>query len=180
MSRKFSVAEYHQMIRAGILDENDNVELIRGDIVLKPPKTTRRCSCVDRMNDLFFRRLSRRAIISIHDPVRLHDSEPEPAVMLLRPKADFYESGKPRPPDVLLLIEVSDTSIDYDRAVKGTLYAKANIGEFWILNLNDDTLEVYRDPQADGTYRDVRILRRGDQIEIAALPGVVVQVDELL
>jgi Uma2 family endonuclease len=180
MTRKFSVDEYHRMIRAGILDENDNVELIRGDIVLKPLKTARRCSCVDKINDRFFRLFRDRAIVSIHNPVCLSDSEPEPAVMLLKPKTDFYESGKPRAGDVLLLAEVSDTNIQCDRGTRMTLYAEAGIGEYWILNLNDDTLEVHRQPQTNGTYADIRILRRGDQMEIAALPGVIVQVAELL
>jgi Uma2 family endonuclease len=180
MSRKFSVGEYHQMIRAGILDENDNVELIRGDIVCKPPKTTRRCSCVSRINDLFFRLFRESAIVSIHNPVCLRDSELEPAVMLLKPKADFYESGKPRADDVLLLAEISDANIQCDRGERMGLFAEAGIGEYWILNLNDDTLEVYRQPQANGIFADVRILHRGDQIEIAALPGVMIQVAELL
>jgi Uma2 family endonuclease len=177
---RFSVDDYEQMIDFGILTEDDGVELIQGEIVKKMSIGDRHCARVKRMNRLFSTRVGNRAIIGIQDPIRLPDSEPEPDVSLLRPRADFYESGKPRAADVLLLTEVSDTSIDNDRDIKGPLYATAGITEFWILNLNEDVLEVYRDPQPDGTYRDVQILRRGQQIEVQALPGVVLTVDEML
>ena len=95
-------------------------------------------------------------MISVQDPIRLIDSEPEPDVALLLPRADFYVSGKPRPADILLLIEVSDSSLEYDRLVKLPMYAEAGIAEFWIVNLEDDCLEVYRQPTAGGVYNEVR------------------------
>ncbi len=180
MRHGFSIDEYHQMIDCGILTEDDRVELIRGEITEKMPVSDRHCACVMRSNHLFTWRAGERAIVSIHNPVVLHDSEPEPDISLLRPRTDFYESAKPRAADLLLLIEVSDTTLERDRDVKRPLYAEANISEYWILNLIDDTLEVHRQPQPDGTYRDIQVLGRGKQIEIAALPGVVVAVDELL
>ncbi|HLW63818.1 MAG TPA: Uma2 family endonuclease [Gemmataceae bacterium] len=177
---RFTVAEYEQMIEFGILDENRPVELIRGEIVTKMPIGDRHAATVDRCNRIFNRKIGDRAIVRVQNPIRFPDSEPETDISLVQPHDDFYESAKPQPADVFLLLEVSDTSIEYDRDVKGPLYAQANIVEYWILNLNDDALEVYRQPQSNGTYADVRILRRGDQIEIAALPGVIVQVAELL
>ena len=122
----------------------------------------------------------RAALISIQDPIRLADSEPEPDVALLQPREDFYAARTPEPADVLLAIEVSDTSLEFDRDVKRPLYAAAGITEYWIVNLQDDCLEVYRQPQPDGTYRNVQTLRRGQQVEVAALPGVTLAVAEIL
>ena len=177
---RFSVDDYEQMIEFGVLTENDRVELIRGEIIDKMSIGDRHAATVKRLRYLLGDLVAKRATIGVQDPVRLDDSEPEPDISLLQPRSDYYASGHPRAADVLLLIEVSDTSIDLDRDVKGPLYAQSHIVEYWILNLNDDTLEVYRQPQSAGTYSDARILRRGDQIEIASLPGVIVQVAELL
>jgi Uma2 family endonuclease len=177
---RFSVDEYERMIDIGILTENHGVELIHGEIVNKMAIGDPHCASVDQLNRLFTRRVGDRAIVRVQNPVRLPDSEPEPDVSLVEPRMDFYRSGKPRATDVLLLTEVSDTSIDVDRDLKLPLYARAGICEYWILNLNNDTLEVYRDPQPDGTYRDAQILRRGQQVEVQALPGVIVMVDEIL
>jgi Uma2 family endonuclease len=177
---KYSVDDYEEMIRLGVLTERDRVELIRGEIVPKMAIGPRHARCVKRFNSLLTQRAAGRAIVGIQDPVRLPDSEPEPDVSVLRPRADFYASGHPQPPDVFLIVEVSDSSRDDDRNIMRPLYAEARIQEFWIANLRDDCLEVYRDTQPDGTYRDARILQRGQSTDIAALPGVVIAVDEVL
>jgi Uma2 family endonuclease len=176
---RFSVDDYEQMIESGILDENSRVEFIRGRVVQKMPVGDRHAACVKRFNRLMNQRVGDRAVIGVQDPVRFDDSVPEPDLSLLRPREDFYESVAPRPADVFLLVEVSDTTIDYDRDVKGPLYAEAGVPEYWIVNLNDDTLEVQRQPRTDGTYADVKTLSRGQQVEVAALPGIVVSVDEM-
>jgi Uma2 family endonuclease len=176
---RYSVDDYEEMIRLGALTENDRVELIRGEIVAKMPIGDRHLVTVNRLNRLYNRRLGDLVIVSIQNPVRLDDSEPEPDVSLLRPREDEYASGKPRAADVLLLIEVSDSSLDYDRDVKKPLYAESGITEFWIVNLVDECLEVYRGPQPDGTYQEERVLKRGESTDIVALPGLVVAVDEL-
>jgi Uma2 family endonuclease len=176
---RYSVDDYEEMIRLGALTENDRVELIRGEIVAKMPIGDRHLVTVNRLNRLYNRRLGDLVIVSIQNPVRLDDSEPEPDVSLLRPREDEYASGKPRAADVLLLIEVSDSSLDYDRDVKKPLYAESGITEFWIVNLVDECLEVYRGPRPDGTYQEERVLRRGQSTDIVALPGLVVAVDEL-
>ncbi len=163
---RFSVDDYEQMIERGILTENDRVELIRGEIIDKMSIGDQHAACVKRTNRLFARRVGDLAIVSVQDPIRLTDSEPEPDVALLRPREDYYASGKPLAADVLLAIEVSDSSLEYDRDVKRLLYAEAGIAEYWIVNLTDGCLEVYRRPQSDSTYGDVQIMRRGQQVEV--------------
>jgi Uma2 family endonuclease len=177
---RFSVDEYEQMIEHGILTENARVELIRGEIIEKMAIGDPHAACVKRLNRLFSTTLGNRALISVQDPIRLIDSEPEPDVALLLPRDDYYLSGKPRAPDILLVIEVSDSSLEYDREVKLPMYAEAGIAEFWIVNLEDDCLEVYRQPTAGGVYNEIRILRRGEDADIAALPGPSVAVDDIL
>jgi Uma2 family endonuclease len=177
---RFKVNEYEQMVEFGILNENHPVELIRGEIVDKMPIGSRHAACVARGNKLLGGSVRDQAIVWIQSPVRLADSEPEPDISLLRPRGDFYAADNPKPADVLLLIEVSDATLDFDRDVKGALYAENGILEYWIVNLTDDCLEVHRRPQADGSYADVQVFRRGQQVEIEALPGLVLQVSEFL
>jgi len=177
---RFSVEDYEQMIEFGILTENDRVELIHGEIIDKALISDQHAACVKRLNRLLSRRVGDSALLSIQNPIRLTDSEPEPDVALLQPREDFYASGKPQPPDILLLIEVADTTLDYDRDVKRPLYAQAGISEYWILNIPEECLEVHRQPQPDGIYSSVQSLRRGERVEIAALPGLTLGVDELL
>jgi Uma2 family endonuclease len=176
---RYSVDDYEEMIRLGVLTENDRVELIRGEIVAKMPIGPKHAGCVKRLNRLFNRSLGGRVLIGVQDPVRLPDSEPEPDISLIRPRDDDYASGYPQPPDIFLIIEVSDSMLSDDRNTMRPMYAEAGITEFWIVNLVDECLEVYRDPRPDGTYQDVRLLRRGDSTDIAALPGVIIAVDEI-
>jgi hypothetical protein len=177
---RFTVDDYEEMIKRGILTENDRVELIRGEILEKMAIGNAHAAGVKRLNRLFSNRVGDRAIVGVQDPILLTDSEPEPDVTLLQPRDDFYATVTPRPADVLLLVEVSDSTLADDQNIKRPLYAQARIGEYWIVNLVDDCLEVYRQPQPDGTYRDVQILRRGQQVEIAALPGIIFEVADLL
>ena len=127
---RFSVDEYEQMIEHGILTENARVELIRGEIIEKMAIGDPHAACVKRTNRLLGLTFGSRSLISVQDPIRLIDSEPEPDVALLLPRDDFYLSGKPRPADILLLIEVSDSSLEYDRLVKLPMYAEAGIAEY--------------------------------------------------
>jgi Uma2 family endonuclease len=168
---RFSVARYEQMIDSGILTENDPVELIRGEIVEKMPIGDEHVACVNRSNRMFIRRLGDRAVVSVQNPVRLADSEPEPDVALLALRDDDYASGKPRSADVFLVVEIADTTLDYDRDIKLPLYAENSLVEYWIVNLLDRCLEVYRHPQPNGTYRDTQTLRAGDQVAVQAVPG---------
>ena len=177
---RFSVDDYERMVDTGILTENDRVELIRGEILEKMVIGDPHCACVNRLTRMFVRLTGDDAVVSVQNPIRLADSEPEPDVAVLRPRADFYAAGKPEPADILLLIEVSDTSLELDRTVKGPLYAEAGIREYWIVNLEDDCVEIHRDPEPGGSYRDVRTLRRGERIELAELPGTGVAMADVL
>ena len=176
---RFTVDEYQEMIERNILTEQDNVELIRGEIVEKMTIGKRHAATVKRLN-LFFTLLSPgRYIVSVQDPVGLGDSVPEPDIALLAFRDDLYEFEIPTSVDVLLLIEVADTSLEDDRTEKLSVYAEAGIREYWIANLNNDCVEVYRNPQPNGTYADARVLNLGETLDIAALPGVVVAVDHV-
>lgn len=177
--RRFSIDDYERMCRHGILTEDDRVELIRGEIVEKTNIGERHAACVNRLTRLLTVAVGERAQVSVQNPVRLLDSEPEPDLALLRPRDDFYASVRPGAGDLLLVVEVADSTLDADRQIKGPLYAEAGVAEFWLVNLIDDTLELRRGPCIDGVYSESRTLRRGDTVEIAALPGIVLNVAEM-
>jgi Uma2 family endonuclease len=176
---RFTVAEYHRMAEVGILGEDSRVELIRGQIVDMAPIGAPHLGMVNRLNRLLAGVLAGRGILSVQNPVRLDDgSEPEPDVAVLRPRADDYQTATPCPPDVLLLIEVADTSLDDDRAIKVPLYAENGIAECWIVNLLDCVVEVYRQP-GNGRYADVLRAGPAHVLAFTLLPGVVLPVADL-
>jgi Uma2 family endonuclease len=176
---RFTVAEYHRMAEVGILNENSRVELIRGQIVDMAPIGAPHLGMVNRLNRLLAVALAGRGILSVQNPVRLDDgSEPEPNVVVLRPRADDYATATPTPPDVLLLIEVADTSLDDEHAIKLPLYAENAIPECWIVNLLDRVVEVYRQPQ-NGRYTDTQRIGPGDTLDIALLPGAALPLADL-
>lgn len=155
---RFTVEDYHAMARAGILSEDDRVELLDGEIVEKMTIGSRHAACVDRLNRLFVQRLGDRVVVRVQNPIQLDDySEPEPDLSLLRPKDDFYAEGHPMPDDVHVVIEVADASLGRDRIVKVPLYAAAGVREVWIVNLQARQVEVFRQPSGDG-YREIRLL----------------------
>ena len=173
---RFSVADYERLIELGILTENSNVELIRGEIVAKMSIGDLHVQCVDILNRLLMRGVGDDAIISIQNPIRLSDSEPEPDVVVKAHSA----KGKPSASEILLVIEVAESSLDYDREVKLPLYAENGIREFWIVNLIDRCVEVYRQPQPNSTYADVQTLHAGESISLLALPTLTISVASLL
>lgn len=177
---RIPVEEYDRMIECGILTEDHALELIHGELVEKMPIGDRHAHCVDASAQEFGAKCGSLAWISIQNPVRLRDSKPEPDINLLRPPGSQYRTTTPRPQDVLLLVEVSDKTLEKDREIKGPLYAQNNIGEYWIVNLIDDCVEVYRQPQPDGSYAEKFVRRRGEMLDIAALPGVTIKVDDIL
>jgi len=177
---RLSVDQYENMIRHGILTERHNVELIRGEIVSKTPKGDFHSYCLRELVRIFGELASQSSTLSIQDPIRLADSEPEPDVVLLVKREHKYRHGKPTLADVLLVIEVADSSLDNDREVKGPLYAENGIAEYWIVNLQERCVEIYRDPKADGTFASVDKRFPGESISPAHLPGITVQIDEFL
>ena len=178
--RRFTVAEYYTMADVGILDENDRIELLDGDLIVMPPIGDWHAASVDRFTNLLPPRLQGRAIVRVQNPTRLNDnSEPQPDIMLLRWRDDFYQGGHPGPADVLLLIEVSDTSVDYDRSAKLSEYARAGIPEVWIATRQDSRIEAYTEP-TEGEYSTVRYAFPGESIAPQAFPEVVLEVDRLI
>ena len=177
---RFTVADYHRMAEAGILHEDDRVELIEGEIVQMSPIGSKHAGNVDRLAHFFLPRLQGRAIVRVQNPIQMGDySEPEPDLVLLRPRDDFYTSAHPTPADVLLVIEVAETSAAYDRQDKAALYARGGIPEYWVADLGQASLIVYCDPTPDG-YTTVRVLRRGEAIRPLAFPDLEVAVTDLL
>jgi Uma2 family endonuclease len=168
------------MGQVGILGEDDRLELLEGEIVEMAPIGSRHQAAVNRLTELFSTRVIDRALISVQGPVRLAgDSEPQPDIMLQRRRADFYESAHPEPNDVLLLIEVSDTSTEYDREVKLPLYARYGIAEVWLVGLEAGTVETFRSPTAEG-YQEVTRWQRGQRLSSIAFPGLDLAVDDVL
>ena len=178
--RRFTVDEYHCMAEAGILGEDDRVELLDGEIIEMSPIGDRHFGCVLQSSTLFNMRLAGRALVSVQSPVRLSTgSEPEPDISLLRPRADFYRTGKPGPDDVLLIVEVSDSSLAFDRDTKLLFYAAAGIPEMWIVDLNKMCVLVYRDPR-DGVYQQTWVVERDGKLSPAAFPDVLLSVTDLV
>jgi Uma2 family endonuclease len=178
--RLFTCDEYETMLAAGILSEDDRVELIEGEIVQMSPIGSAHAGCVNRLNGIFSRLFQERAVVGVQNPLRLSEvSELQPDLVLLRPRADFYAASHPGPDDVLLVVEVADASLAYDRGVKAPLYARSGLAELWIVDLQGQTLEVHRRPSA-GTYLEVRRYGRGDSLSLLARPQVSVAVGEIL
>lgn len=180
LRRKFTVKQYHQMIEACILTENDRVELLRGEIVEMAAVGRRHAACVNRLNALFNQRLAQEVIVAVQNPVELEDnSEPQPDIALLRRRADFYEARHPQVEDVLLLVEAADTTIESDREVKIPLYASSGVSEVWLVDINQQCLEVYRQPLGN-SYQIIQKYYRGESLNIQAFLDVSFTVDEVL
>lgn len=178
--RKLSVDDYHRMGDAGILHEDERVELLDGELYEMPPIGDGHAGRVNRGDHFFNRRVGEDAIVSVQNPIRLSDfSEPQPDIVLLRPQADFYATRTPEPADVLLLVEVADSSLSFDRLRKLPRYAAAGIIEVWIVNLVDEQIEVYREPVGE-QYTIRTIHGRGETLFPVALPDVGIRVEEIL
>jgi len=180
LKRLFTVAEYHRMAEAGILGEDDRVELIDGEVVKMAPIGIRHATCVRRLNRLFSKWVGERAIVDVQNPIRLEEhSEPQPDLALLRPRPDFYAAEHPGSEDVLLVVEVAETSAAFDREVKVPLYARFGVPEVWLVDLAGEQVEVFRQPTPQG-YRTVQTVRRGESVAPLLLPDLYLGVDALL
>jgi len=175
----FTVEEYEAMGRAGVFPDGKRLELLGGEIVEMTPIGSPHAATVKRLTRLLVTGLSERAIVGVQDPVVLSDlSEPQPDLVVLRPRADFYAEAHPRPEDVLLVIEVADTTGRWDRTVKRPLYAAAGVPEMWIVDVTARVIEVALEPAADG-YRSIRQLGVADAVSPAAFPDLSITVAEL-
>ena len=175
----WTVEEYHRMGAVGLLDADARVELIEGEIVEMAPIGDAHAATSNRLNRLLVLAVGERGIVAVGNPVRLSQrSEPQPDFSVLRPRADYQTKG-PRPEDVMLAVEVSDTTLRRDRRVKLALYARAGIPEFWIVNLEVREVEIYRSPGGD-SYASVERKGPGDVVTMEALPGVTIAISRIL
>lgn len=170
--RRFTRAEYYRMAEAGILGRHDRVELIRGEIVEMSPIGRRHRAFVDNLAELLILRLVGRAIVSVQQPVVLtDDTEPQPDLTALRRGPVPYKEREAHAADVLLVIEVADSSLAYDRSTQLRLYAEAGIPEYWVVDCDAETVEVYRDPDPDG-YRGARRVEGRAPLVLQTFPDV--------
>ena len=168
------------MAEVGIIGPEDRVELIDGEIIQMSLIGHRHITAVNRATDFFTGAFRGRAIVSVQNPLRLSPyTEPEPDIVLLKYRADFYKDKRITPDDALLVLEVADTTIRYDRGIKLRKYASAMTPEFWIANLEDDVLEVYREPAAD-SFKSSLIVRRSELVFLLAYPETRIPASELL
>jgi Uma2 family endonuclease len=171
-----TVEDYYRMAEVGILGPDDRVELIDGEIIDMPPAGQLHAGTVTQLHYLLQRAVGERAIVFDEKPTILgRYSAPQPDLALLEPRADFYKSGPPRPADILLIVEVADTSLRYDRDVKSGLYARHAIPEFWLIDVRGKRLTRYRDA-ASNVYARIDEPDLGRAVEIGRLPGVALDV----
>jgi Uma2 family endonuclease len=177
--QRFSVDNFEQMVRVGILAEDDRVELIDGEVIQMAPIGGRHADCVNLLADLLIVAARRSAIVSIQNPVRLGEhSEPQPDLALLQRRRGFHTGRTPTSDEVLLVIEVADTTLDYDQEVKLPLYASAGIPEVWLIDVNEEIITVWREPRA-GLYSSGQTLRAGSDVSPVLLPSVSLRVADI-
>jgi Uma2 family endonuclease len=176
----FTVYEYHKMVDAGILREGERVELIRGEIIRMSPINPPHNGTIHRAIQSLARIVGGDAILGVQGSIRLDEyDEPQPDLYLLRPREDFYTSRHAGPADILLIIEVSDSSLEYDRTTKMRLYVETGVPEYWISDLQNDCVITYSDAE-NAAYSAVRQFRRGETLSPRLLPSCVIPVDVLL
>jgi Uma2 family endonuclease len=177
---RWTIDEYYRMAETGILEPEARVELIDGVVVDMTPIGPGHGGHVKRGNRVFTRLLGDQAIVSVQDSVVLGPRfGPEPDLALLRPRADDYTESNPTAADILLIVEIADSSLVYDRGAKALLYAQAGILDYWIVNLVDGQIEVHRDPSPAG-YQTIESAQRGDAISLVAFPDISIAVTDIL
>ncbi len=176
----FTVEEFHRMAEAGIFGEDDRLELVDGVIVEMSAIGSPHAACVRRLSDLFWQRARTVAIVDVQNAVILSErTELYPDLALLKERADFYSKSHPRPGDVLLVVEVADTTLRYDRRIKVPRYARAGIPEVWVVDLHARAIDVYRRPAADG-YGEHQHVGPTQSLPIPGVPDQRVAVEEVL
>lgn len=179
-AHRFTVEEYHRMAEAGIFREDDRVELIDGHVVRMTPIGPGHAGCVDDLARVFMRRAGDAVTVRVQNPVVLGPhAEPEPDIAVVERRAEGYRTNHPSAADILLIIEVAELSLDYDRAVKIPLYARAGIPEAWLVNLSGDGIEVFRDPGPEG-YGEVRTVGRDGVLTPLKLADLEIRAQDVL
>lgn len=176
---RITAEQYHLMAQAGVLAPDARVELIEGEVIDMAPIGTRHWVTVNRLTRALIQAVGDRAIVAPQNSMRLNPySEPEPDLALYKPRADEYATALPGPADTLLIIEVSDSSLRYDREIKAPLYARDGIAELWIVDLEAKVLRIYRNPLG-GRYTDETATSRPGSVSIGALPGITLDLSGL-
>jgi Uma2 family endonuclease len=176
---RFKVDDYYKMIELGILKDYEKAEIIEGELIKKMTVGDRHASTVNILNRIFSRNMSDEVLVSVQNPIRLSDyNEPEPDLVLADLRK-FDGRRHPRPAEIILIVEVSDSTLKYDRDTKLSLYAEAEIYEVWIINLQNDIVEVHQNP-SNGIYQLAKIFKRGEQIVSEVLPNLNLEVDKIL
>ncbi|NJO94522.1 MAG: Uma2 family endonuclease [Hydrococcus sp. RM1_1_31] len=183
-AKRFSVDEYHHLIDLGFFHEDERIELIRGEIVQRIAKGTAHTVCSNNLVEILVLLLTGQATIRVQDPILLpSNSELEPDLVIARKRKDNYLSGHPTPEDILLVIEVADSSLNYDRDVKIPLYAEAKIQDYWIFNLQDNQLETYSNsyqkPQGDFDYQQKIILLPDRAVNLPQFPNLSLNLSQV-
>lgn len=174
-AKRFSIAEYHRLGELGFFEPDDRSELIRGEIIIMAAKGRLHSVCNSLLVEELIILLARRARLRGQEPIILSDnSEPEPDVVIARNRSDNYFSSHPQPADILLVIEVSDSTLKYDRTTKLPLYAEAGISNYWIFNLVDNQLEMHSEPyqkqNGSFSYQLQRVLLPNQTVVIPGFP----------
>jgi Uma2 family endonuclease len=166
VKRLINVDEYYKMAEVGILKPDDRLELINGEIFVKNPITSRHAAIVSLLAMLLNELFVEKASVRIQNPVRMdYNNEPEPDISLLNFRSDFYASAHPVPADVLAIIEVAGSSIRFDKEVKAPLYALHSIPEYWIIDLENNRIEVHSKPN-EGIYSEAQLFLPGDEVSL--------------
>lgn len=176
-AKRFSINEYHRLAELGFFRENSRVELIAGEIVQMAAKGTKHSVCSTRLERELFKLVGERATLRGQEPIIIaDDSEPEPDLAIARNRPDDYLSAHPSPTDILLLIEIADSSLSYDQQVKLPLYAQAGIVNYWLFNLQEECLEAYSEPyqniQGSFGYRRKLIFLANESVNLPCFPDL--------
>jgi Uma2 family endonuclease len=176
---RFKVDDYYKMIELGILPNHERAEIIEGELIKKMPIGDRHGFVVDTLARLFFKNVDDETLVRVQNPVRLNDySAPEPDLVLADLRK-FDGRRHPRPAEIILIVEVSDSTLKYDRDTKLSLYAEAEIYEVWIVNLQNDIIEVHQNP-SNGIYQLAKIFKRGEKVQSEILPHLSLEADKIL
>ncbi|MEM7373566.1 MAG: Uma2 family endonuclease [Bacteroidota bacterium] len=177
--RLITVSEYYRMAEVGILKENEQVELLNGELIRLSPIGSRHAMCVNKITRLFSNILPSEVFVAVQNPVYLNSlTEPEPDIAIVRGPLDRYADHHPCPEDVLLLIEVADSTYRKDREIKLPLYAKNGIQESWIIHMEREEIEVYHSPSSE-SYETRKVFQKGEFISISSL-GLEAEVAQML
>jgi Uma2 family endonuclease len=184
IAKRFTIDDYHQLIELGFLTENDRVELIRGELIQKSSKGTLHTFCNCQLRRQLDRLLGDRVTIRCQDPiVLLPNSEPEPDVVLGKGNETDYLAHHPYPEDILLVVEISDSTLTYDQTIKLSLYAEAEISNYWIVNLNARQVECYSQPyqnaQGDYSYLNKQIFLANQTIAISQFEDEILELSKI-